>query len=105
MNRFVHAKCVQVVRSLKHAMQPAVIGAQVHFSLPLGCSAKVAPEQVPPIWNQLVRRQVEMSLMTDFVHVERLIDGFHSHFRVLRLNNWSLISRLFELYCSEFVGA
>ena len=61
--------------------------------------------QVDPVWNQLVRRQVEMGLMTDFVHVEQLIDGFHSHFRVLRLNNWSLISRLFVLYCSEFVGA
>ena len=31
-------------------MQPAVTGAQVRFSLPLGYSAKVAPEQVPPIF-------------------------------------------------------
>ena len=43
--------CVQVIRSLKHAMQPAVTGAQVHFNLPIGYSAKVAPEQVPPIFS------------------------------------------------------
>ena len=41
---------MQVIRSLKHAMQPAVTGAQVHFNLPFGYSAKVAPEQVPPIF-------------------------------------------------------
>ena len=32
-------------------MQPAVTGAQVHFSLPIGYSAKVAPEEVPPIFS------------------------------------------------------
>ena len=42
---------MQVIRSLKHAMQPAVTGAQVHFSLPIGYSAKVAPEEVPPIFS------------------------------------------------------
>ena len=41
---------LQVIRSLKHAMQPAVTGAKVHFSLPFGYTAKVVPEQVPPIF-------------------------------------------------------
>ena len=31
-------------------MQPAVTGTKVHFSLPFGYSAKVVPEQVPPIF-------------------------------------------------------
>ena len=31
-------------------MQPAVTNARVHFSLPVGYSAKVAPEEVPPIF-------------------------------------------------------
>ena len=41
---------MQVIRSLKNAMQPAVTNARVHFSLPVGYSAKVAPEEVPPIF-------------------------------------------------------
>ena len=31
-------------------MQPAVTNARVHFGLPVGYSAKVAPEEVPPIF-------------------------------------------------------
>ena len=41
---------LQVIRSLKHALQPAVTGTKVHFSLPFGYTAKVVPEQVPPIF-------------------------------------------------------
>ena len=39
-----------MIRSLKHALQPAVTGTKVHFSLPFGYTAKVVPEQVPPIF-------------------------------------------------------
>ena len=41
---------LQVIRSLKHAMQPAVTGAHVTFDLPPGYRARVAPTVVPPIF-------------------------------------------------------
>ena len=40
----------QVIRSLKHAMQPAVTNTSVRFDLPFGYNAKVVPESVPPIF-------------------------------------------------------
>ena len=40
----------QVIRSLKHAMQPSVTNVEVKFELPFGYSAKLAPEKVPPIF-------------------------------------------------------
>ena len=40
----------QVIRSLKHAMQPAVTNTSVKFDLPFGYNAKVVPESVPPIF-------------------------------------------------------
>ena len=51
MNSFCTSPILlQVIRSLKHALQPAVTGVKVHFSLPFGYTAKVVPEQVPPIF-------------------------------------------------------
>ena len=41
---------MQVIRSLKHAMQPAVTGATVSFDLPPGYSVRHAPALVPPIF-------------------------------------------------------
>jgi hypothetical protein len=40
----------KVIRSLKHAMQPAVTNTSVTFDLPFGYKAKVVPESVPPIF-------------------------------------------------------
>jgi hypothetical protein len=40
----------KVIRSLKHAMQPAVTNTSVRFELPFGYNAKVVPERVPPIF-------------------------------------------------------
>jgi hypothetical protein len=40
----------KVIRSLKHAMQPAVTNTSVRFDLPFGYNAKVVPESVPPIF-------------------------------------------------------
>ena len=45
-----HTHTLQVIRSLKHAMQPAVTGAHVTFDLPPGYRARVAPTVVPPIF-------------------------------------------------------
>ena len=41
---------LKVIRSLKHAMQPAVTGATVSFDLPPGYHARLAPSVVPPIF-------------------------------------------------------
>lgn len=45
-----HPHALQVIRSLKHAMQPAVTGTLVTFDLPPGYRARVAPTVVPPIF-------------------------------------------------------
>ena len=50
-NSIVLPVCVQVIRSLKRAFQPAVTDVRVEFKVPGGYKIMQSPQNLPPVFN------------------------------------------------------